>query len=410
MMENVENREVVPKYENSFGSRPDQILFPGDLNHHAKNKAQEFHVSVEKWADPMMVDDIKDQDQLRTGWDLLIDIDCDHSFSLAKDTALLIIEELKQYGINNIGVKFSGNRGFHIGIHQKAFPQKINDKPLKKLYPEAPSKIIALIRKNLETKMSEVVKQHGFTDFDSPYEISDIENGWSSRHLFRMPYSLHSGSWLVSLPIKPGEIKDFQKKDAKLDNIDRNTKFFQKPEGNEAEKLVETAFKEIDEVNTRTVKKETDFEPPEDAVDPQHFPPTIKKILEGMKDGRKRAVLILANFLESVGYEMDQVEAKIWEWNERNTPELEEGYVKSQLNWHRRRDDPVPPPNYSTQGYYKDMGVYQGEEATNPVSYALKKRDERELGSDEYTCESCGRILRTEEGYENHFEKCIGLE
>ena len=52
-----------------------------------------------------------------------------------------------------------------------------------------------------------------------PYQVSDIENDWGSRHLFRMPYSLHDGSWLVSLPIKPEQIDKFEKSDAEMDKV-----------------------------------------------------------------------------------------------------------------------------------------------------------------------------------------------
>jgi len=72
-------------------------------------------------------------------------------------------------------------------------------------------------------------------------------------------------------------------------------------------------------------------------------------------------LFILINFYRTVGYSWNEIESKIWQWNERNNEALEESYVKTQLRWHRNRDEDVPPPNYDADGYYKDMQVYEGE-------------------------------------------------
>ena len=45
----------------------------------------------------------------------------------------------------------------------------------------------------------------------SPFEFVDIEKNWGNRHLFRMPYSLHPKYWLISLPIKFNDLKNFKK-------------------------------------------------------------------------------------------------------------------------------------------------------------------------------------------------------
>jgi len=75
-----------------------------------------------------------------------------------------------------------------------------------------------------------------------PYQVADIENDWGSRHLFRMPYSLHDGSWLVALPIEPEEIDEFEKSDAEMDKIDFETDFFIDTEEAEATNLAVQAM------------------------------------------------------------------------------------------------------------------------------------------------------------------------
>lgn len=421
-----EYREIAPTYPNGYGSRPDAINFPGDFDNLVDNGAVAFHSSVERWKNPLLIDDVSDLSNLRTGWDLVIDIDCDHSFQLAKDTAMLVIEELRQHGIDNISVKFSGNRGFHIGVRSEAFPEKVNEEEISDLYPELPRGIIQYLRDNLQQKMIEKVQENDLEKLmkteegNDPYQVSDIENNWGQRHLFRMPYSLHDSSWLVSLPIEVDELEDFQKEDAKMENIDFESGFLDEYKENEAKALVVQAMDFIEERRDEMKEKrreaiEKDFETPDEALPEDCFPPTINNILEGLEDGRKRGLLILINFYKTVGYKWPQIESKIWEWNERNKEPLPESYVKSQLNWHERQKEVVPPPNYDSNGYYRDMQVYEGDnlekQVSNPVTYAFKKAkggssDEEDDGKRE--CPYCGKKYERESFYKRHVQECQG--
>lgn len=387
-----EYREVAPTYPNGYGQRPDAVNFPGDFEQFVDNGAVAFHFSVEHWRNPLLIDNVEDHDRLRQGWDLVIDIDCDYSFELAKETARLVVEELKEHGIESVGVKFSGNRGFHISVARAAFPEKIGGEEISDYYPSLPRGMVNYIRKNLKADMISVVEEYGFAEemeTDSgkdPYQVADIENDWGSRHLFRMPYSLHDGSWLVSLPIEHSEIEEFEKSDAELDNVDFETDFFIEPEEGEATNLAVQAMdfiheREEERKEEMEEKANREFERPEDAIPEKYFPPTIKNVLEGLEDGRKRGLFILINFYRTVGYSWNEIESKIWQWNERNKEALNESYVKTQLRWHRNRDEDVPPPNYDANGYYKDMQVYEGdrleEKLPNPVSYAFKQAKKR---------------------------------
>lgn len=422
-------REVVPTYEHGYGRRPDAINFPGDFEQFVENGAVAFHASVEQWKNPLLIDSVSDLDDLRENWDLVLDIDCDESFELAKETAKLVIEELHQHGIENVSVKFSGNRGFHIGVRAEAFPEKVDNKEITLLYPNLARGIVDYLREQLEEQMTEKAIEHGYSEEiqtdegQDPYQVSDIENDWGQRHLFRMPYSLHDGSWLVSLPIEEDEIDEFEKEDAKIDNIDFETDFLEEYEENEATNLVVQAMdfieKRREERKEERTTQDGEFETPDEAIPEKHFPPTIKNILEGLEDGRKRGLFILINFYLTVGYGMDEIESKIWEWNERNKEPLREAYVKSQLRWHRNRDELVPPPNYDSNGYYRDMQVYEGdnleEEVKNPVSYAfrmVKNRNPDENSGDgdedeDLVCPYCGKEYEIESYYKKHVQECF---
>ncbi|MBU4086289.1 MAG: hypothetical protein KKB21_01790, partial [Nanoarchaeota archaeon] len=104
-----QNRETVPRYFEGFGKRPDTLQYPQDIVELAKKGATSFHCSEEIWREPLeiSIDMQKEQlNELRTGWDLLIDIDCKW-FDYSKKAALAIIQALKSTGVNNIGCKFS---------------------------------------------------------------------------------------------------------------------------------------------------------------------------------------------------------------------------------------------------------------------------------------------------------------
>jgi len=422
ILEIAEYREIVPTYPNGYGQRPDAVNFQGDFQQFVENGAVAFHSSVERWRNPLLIDQVSDLDNLREIWDLVIDIDCDESFELSKDTAELVVEELRQHGINHIYVKFSGNRGFHIGVRGEAFPQTLGEESYSDLYPNLARGIVDYLRDQLEDKMIRRVRDRGLeeemqTDEGiDPYQVADIENDWGQRHLFRMPYSLNEKSGLVSKPISPENISEFEKEDAKIENISFETDFLKDFEEQEAANLAVQAMDFIEERREKKKEKRTDrdFERPEDAIPESYFPPTIKNVLEGLEDGRKRGLFILINFYRCVGYGWDEIEQKMWEWNDRNKEALTESYVKSQLRWHRNRDEDVPPPNYSSNGYYKDMQVYEGdnleEKVSNPVSYAFRKANRRESDEeddDKFVCEMCGKEYKIESYYKEHVKQCF---
>lgn len=417
-----EYREVVPTYENTFGRRPDTINFKGDLDEFIENGAISFHGSVEKWRNPLLIDKTDDNDSIRKSWDLVIDIDCDESIELAKKTSVLVKNSLESYGIESIGLKFSGNRGFHLVVPDKAFPDKVNSNKISQTYPRLPRAIINLIRKDIRSQLTEEIKSFGYENEIktkngyNPFLVSDVENNWGDRHLFRLPYSIHDGSGLVSIPLEFEELDSFERSDAAIEAVECNQRFIPDADKGEAFNLVVQAMDMISQSENnkdsgRKSKNHSNISVNDLDVDEDDFPPTIENILDGLEDGRKRGLFILINFFDTLGFEWEWIEDRIWVWNQENKEPLPETYVRSQLSWHKSRDETVPPPNYDSDGYYKDMQVYEGdnleERVSNPVAYVMKKNGAKNKSRDKRECPYCGKEFGDEQKYKDHVQTCF---
>jgi hypothetical protein len=106
----------------------------------------------------------KSLNEIRDGWDLLIDIDCKW-IDYSKLAARSIIKVLNKNGIKNVGLKFSGSKGFHILVPWKAFPKEINGIPSKNLFPELPRKIVGYLRFMAEKEMKESLPEDFYSHF-----------------------------------------------------------------------------------------------------------------------------------------------------------------------------------------------------------------------------------------------------
>ena len=379
------NREVVPRYFEGFGKRPDSLQYPSDVLEMVKKGATSFHCSEEIWRDPLAVAtgmSEKDLNNLREGWDLLIDIDSKY-LDYSKILAEQIIKLLEFHGVKNIGVKFSGNKGWHIIIPWKAFPKEVNGISTKDKFPEWPRIIAKYLSEKtkplLIEEISKMTTQSKYVkDFESPKEVLPDLVLVSPRHLFRMPYSLHEKTALSSVVIDKNKIKEFQPNDA--DPLKTQIKsFIPDFKEEEAKELLIQALDWYRETNpeeeTKTYDKQTKYKPIKlvNLLDSQ-FPPSIQKILKGMQDGRKRALFVLINFFRSIGVEKDELEKRISEWDKKNEVPLGDRYIKPQLIW-SFRNKIVPPPNYD-KDYYKGIGIIPTPEEMqykNPVNYMVKK-------------------------------------
>src|SRR3989344_5235071 len=137
------NREVVPRYYEGFGKRPDSLQYVSDILGLVNKGATSFHSSEEIWTDPLKINSEmsrREMDEIRKGWDLLIDIDSPF-LDCSKIATKLIIAALEQHGVKNYGIKFSGNKGFHIIVPSGAFPKEMHGQETKKMFPEWPRAI-----------------------------------------------------------------------------------------------------------------------------------------------------------------------------------------------------------------------------------------------------------------------------
>lgn len=464
MVAHAKDKEIGVRYTDSFGKRPDQLRYPKEILELALRGVTSFHASEELWENPLELESNKSKtelDGLRAGWDLVLDIDCiDWGFS--KLTTALFIKALKEEGVKDISCKFSGNKGFHIGVPFEAFPKKIAGQDTKDLFPLAAQKIsqylLDAITKKYYIKDNKVffTDKHSYTldqlkekfgerefiinsckncrkkikferediseficprcekrerdqkrfvkcdkcsilmekienkktlcacgsneynsNFD-PESILEVDTVLiSSRHLYRMPYSLHEKSGLVSLPISPDKVMGFEKEMARAETIlapmfvflDRNVT------GESARRLLLQAldFKVKFEEEIERPKKE--FAEPElnCPISEEYFPPCMRSLLPGIGDGKKRGVFILMNYLGKIGWSKPEIEVFLKSWNAKNKEPLREVYIKGQLHSFKAGDK--LPPNCNNEAYYQGMGICRPDSfcprIKNPVNYTL---------------------------------------
>jgi hypothetical protein len=402
-------REVCVMYGlQNFGKRPDVINYPADIIELVKNNATSFHVSEESWYNPLQLSPEmrrEQLDELRKGWDLVLDIDCPF-LEYSQIAGSLIMQTLKYHGIKSISCKFSGNHGFHIAVPFEAFPEKANNRATKDLFPEAPRVIAAYIRHFIGEQLSakilqkdsllniikktgknkeEIVKNGKFDPF-SMLEIDTILI--ASRHLYRAPYSFNEKSGLISIPINPDKIIEFNKESAKPNNVRVNDFIFldkRNVSRDEAKRLFVEAYDydarnqkniDIEEEMRGDKKAKRSFDDSlQQAIPMDLFPPCIKNILKGLQDGKKRSLFILTNFLTCCGWDYEQIDGLLTDWNKRNSEQLREVLIKGQLRYHKQRKKKIPPPN--CRRAYEDMQMCRPDslcgKIKNPVQYAKRR-------------------------------------
>lgn len=423
IIEHAQNKEVGVRYEEAFGKRPDILMYPQEVLELALQNATSFHASEELWDNPLSLASNlskKELDELRKGWDLVLDIDC-KIMEYSRIAAQVIIRFLKYCGVKDISCKFSGNKGFHIGVPFEAFPKQVGNTQTKDLFPDAPRKIAFYIKENIKEELGkrilefegnkfaaikdkvnlpseEIIRKERNKQGDSIPQLNmdkflEIDTVLlASRHLYRMPYSLHEKSGLVSLPLDPERVLEFEKPMAKPESVvvppfaflDRNVS------GESARQLLVQAldFKvKVQEDRELPSKQYEEFKI-ESPITEDFFPPCMKAMLNGMEDGKKRAVFCLMNFLGKLGWNANDIEDYLLKWNrEKNREPLRENYIKSQLQ-HFKAGERLPP-NCDNEAYYIPLGVHCNADhckrMKNPVNYTLSrwKRHLREKEEEE---------------------------
>ncbi len=385
------NREIAINFgEKGYGKRPDILQYETDVYELAKQGAVSFNISEERWKNPLSLKPgmtKKQLDELRSAWDLIIDIDGEFEYS--KKVAYLIVEALNFHNVKSHSIKFSGNRGFHIAIPFETFPGTLNNIETKNLFPESARIIVSYLKEMIKDPLKEMINK------EDPFLFVNIDSvAISSRHMIRAPYSYHEKSGLISIPIKGKDILDFNKENAKIDNIKTNIKFLDLSSinTNESSQLIIQAYdwyhkntkKESPEL--KLIRDKKDFEQIKNAINPKFFPPCILKGLNGLDDGKKRFLFVLLNFLTSVGYDIEQIQKIVLEWNKKNKEPLRENYIVSQINWHKRQKEKILPQNCpkdkniignNPDNIYVSLGICNPDGLCrlikNPVNYTIRK-------------------------------------
>jgi hypothetical protein len=387
LFEFAKNREICPRYFEGFGKRPDVLEYPGDIFELVKRGATSFNCSEELWKDPLKIETgmtEKQLNELREGWDLILDIDSKY-IDYSKIMAIEIIKMLNFHGVKNIGIKFSGSKGFHLIIPWKAFPKEINGVKTSDKFPEYPRILVRYIiektKDSLVDRISNLTRPSKYIrDYQVSKEVMPDLVLIAPRHLFRMPYSLHEKTALASIVLKPEELENFQLTDASPMKLSASgiRNFTPDCKEGEASELLLQALdwnRENNPEKSLSEIKGGDFKPIKiDKISEEHFPPCVRNILKGISDGKKRALFILINLFRSVGMDKDEIEKRIYEWNKKNEVPLREGYITTQLSWAYRKK-PMLPPN--CKEFYQGMGVCQPDDfcklIKNPVNYLVRK-------------------------------------
>ena len=403
---NAKDREIAVKYNDNFGKRPDILRNAVDILELAKQGATSFHASEELWRNPLQIDTSMrkhELDNLRKGWDLVLDIDCG-IFEYSREAADLVIKALKFHNIKSISCKFSGNRGFHIGVPFEVFPEKMRNDETKKMFPEAPRKIALYIKEMIKQPLGEKIMKFEKNDFNAIIEKTGKNAGEityysnkaralnaepflnidtlliSSRHLYRMPYSLHEKSGLVSTPLNPEKVLLFRKEFAIPKNVRISKHRFlagDNAQNDEGRQLLTQALDFDIRQEADSLREGKELEIPQNALPEELFPPCIKLILDGLEDGRKRALFILVNFFTSIGWDYDMIEKRLREWNAKNREPLREVYLLGQVRYHKQMRKKILPPNCSNEQYMLGIGVCKPDnfcpKIRNPAQYTTKK-------------------------------------
>ena len=450
ILEFSKNREIAYKYNGFYSKRPQTIEYLSDLDIEAKKGVFSFHSSCELWTNPMLLgpsNSEDDKDKNRLGWDLILDID-GVDFFYSKIVSFEIVKFLEELGVKNVSIKFSGNKGFHIGVPFLSFTNKrFGFTDLSKTFPKTPRRISSFILSKIDNRVSKKIikfednldnisKKHSvdFRDFffrktsTSKIELKPL--WWiklveidtiliSSRHLFRMPYSLNEKSGLISIPIDKTKIMEFERKDAKIDNlkIGECEKFdflkYDDRYGKDGDVLLEEIeslkIGELEEdilKNLKSYKKAQDnykntgsggiitggnFDDMkiDEEVLYDEFPSSIKYLLENkdLFDGKKRALFVLLAFFHSINYSKENIKKQVLDWNSNLVEPIKLGYILSQINWFNSKDEKVSPPNFDNENYYEnilipkeiikdDINKFRTLKIKNPLHYVyvLKKQ------------------------------------
>lgn len=414
------DREIGVMFDGYFGKRPDVIENKFDLQQLINKGVRSFHCSEERWLNALILGSEKkpsERDDNRLGWDLILDLDgvC---FEYSQIVGKIIIDYFTKIGIQNVSVKFSGNKGFHIALPFESFSKYNGLNETRLMFPDVAKKIaiflmyelrgeiskqilerdggIEGVSKKYDIQMEELVNKdegsHNF-DFMKVIEIDTILI--TSRHLFRAPYSFNEKSGLISIPVHKNRMMEFEKEEAKPQNVDPSKYVdfeflkYDLKYGKDGDKILhlieepdEDAFlgeggsyidsgdleEKISIIQNR--KRESmgkmilasggEVFEIDGTIELKDFPETIQFALQhNFVDGKKRALFLLLTYLTSINWTYETIEDLIKEWNSKQEEPLKDNYVKAQISWFKSQEGKISPPKFSNDNYFKQIGITQ---------------------------------------------------
>lgn len=380
------DREVVgATADGSYTKRPDMLLYPADIVERVKRSVVSWHCSIERWHNPMALSTALRPDELdsmRKGFDIVLDIDAKFKFEHARAAAIAVCNFFADSGVK-ANVKFSGRRGFHIGVAAEALPERIDFKPVEHRYPEILHTLATFIKEKARDAVLEaLIQEEGgiaalaglAKDLSelTPWAFVDLESNWGNRHLFRMPYSLHEKTWLVSMPLRLFKLKGFVLASAKPAAVTATVPFLSNKPGEAGELLLtalDWAAKHREPEKPKPVRTRTARAP----IPEERFAPCIKAILGGLGDGKKRSLFTLLTYMRAAGWPQEKIEERIKEWNSKNAAPLPTRMLTGQIKWHARQSRQLMPANCGSDLFYKSIGVCRPDQGCrkNPINYKL---------------------------------------
>jgi len=256
------------------------------------------------------------------------------------------------------------------------------------MFPEYPRAIATFVSDHVYALLSKkLVEQHGMSGLRSIVGDLVIENGrikveefididtilLASRHLYRMPYSLHEKSGLISLPIPCDSVMNFERDMAHPDKFITPLASYLHDGDGDATELLRSAIDYVAKKPREVKKFKRSFEV-KDPVPEDCFPPCIKLILQGIDDGKKRALFAVTTFLAEVGWSSEMIEELVSEWNAKNPTPLRDAYVQGQL---RAFNTSKRCPKCKNEGYYQALDVCKPDSLCRtigtPSQYAVQR-------------------------------------
>ena len=328
------NREVWVSAENYVSPRPRAAKGDSDLlNLMPTGGICSVYASIESFSNPLLLATEK-VESLRVGWDFVLDVDSSLGLGEAKRCTKAILGLLRNYDVHSVRVKFSGRRGFHVLMDGEAFDCFASRSEFLGAYPIVPLQVARFIVASLRPNDRRGV------EIDAAI--------YTPRHLIRIAYSLHHKSGLVSLPLAPDAIEQFNLEATKpVQNVDVDWDWL-KPKARpmEASKLLDYVAKWLQrgkpnrrglKVLTRRLHKAFSRS--------ARNPPCVQTLLkEGfsrrLEGHRNRVLFAVLTGIRRLNFAITPGELE--ELNMRSERPLPERELQYQISYHMRRPHAYP--------------------------------------------------------------------